>query len=120
MFDQFSGGFRGVADMNLVSSFEFRQVYEEGFNLISSPLEHSSAFLTRNDPGVSVNMLYARSGIFFKKDPADQHTVTLRKFPAMEASLSERPLGSLPLYWSLDAGLAGVARRDPSLQTPIL
>ena len=41
-------GFRGVVDMNLVSSFVFRQVYEDGFNIISSPLEHSLAFASRN------------------------------------------------------------------------
>ena len=116
-FGQFGRGFRGVADMNLVSSLPFRQVYEEGFNVISSPLEHSLAFLTRNDPGLSVNMLYGRTGIFFKR--TDQPEVTLRKFPALEASVPEQPLGTLPLYWSLDTGLAGIARRDESIKTPI-
>ncbi|PYS44050.1 MAG: hypothetical protein DMG13_34475 [Acidobacteria bacterium] len=116
-FGQFGRGFRGVADMNLVSSLPFRQVYEEGFNVISSPLEHSLAFLTRNDPSVSVNMLYGRTGIFFKR--TDQPEVTLRKFPALEASVAEQPLGTLPLYWSLDTGLAGIARRDASITTPI-
>jgi len=116
-FGRFGRGFRGVADMNLVSSLKFRQIYEEGFNTISSPLEHSLAFLTRNDPGVSVNMLYARNGVFFS-DP-NQPGVTLRKFPALEAFVADQPLAGLPVYWSLDTGLAGIARHDESIKTPI-
>ena len=108
-------GFRGVADMSLVSSFVFRQVYEEGFNIISSPIEHSLAFLSRNQPDASVNVLYGRTGIFF----TDQPTAVLRKFPALEVSVPERPLGSLPAYFSIDSGFTGVARRDASIDTPI-
>ena len=110
-----SRGFRGVADMSLVSSFVFRQVYEEGFDIISSPIEHSLAFLSRNHPDASVNVLYGRTGIFF----TDQPTAVLRKFPAFEVSVPERPLGSLPAYFSIDSGLTGVARRDASIDTPV-
>src|SRR5262249_49753064 len=97
--------FRGVADMNLVTPFVFRQVVEEGFNLISSPIEHSLAFMTRNRPDSSINLLYSRTGIFF----TDQPTVILRKFPTLEASIPDRPLGSnIPVYFNLGAGLSGV------------
>src|SRR5205814_9688947 len=85
----FASGFRGVADMNLVSSFIFRQVYEDGLNIISSPLEHSLAFASRNRPSSSLNFLYARNGVFF----TDQPTVVLRKFPAIDLSMPSRPLG---------------------------
>jgi LPS-assembly protein len=107
-------GFRGVADMNLVSSFVFRQVYEDGFNIISSPLEHSLAFLSRNTPYASVNMLFARNGVFF----TDQPTVVLRKFPAVDVSLPFRPIGNLPLYFSAETSLAGITRRDAAITTP--
>lgn len=113
-FGDFARGYRGVADMNLVSSFLFRQVYEDGLNIISSPLEHSLAFLSRNRPNASVNVLYARNGVFF----TDQPTVVMRKFPALEVSLPSRPLGNLPLYFSADTSLAGIARRDAAINTP--
>jgi LPS-assembly protein len=106
--------FRGVADMNLVSSFVFRQVFEEGFNIISSPIEHSLAFMTRNRPDSSINMLYSRTGIFF----TDQPTVALRKFPTLEAAIPNRQLGRVPIYFSLGSGLSGIARRDASVTTP--
>lgn len=107
-------GFRGVADMNLVSSFVFRQVYEEGFNIISSPLQHSIGFLSRNDPDASVNILYSRSGVFF----TGQATAVLQKFPSLEVSTPEKPLGNLPVYFSLATSLSGIARHDAAIATP--
>src|SRR5262249_51379808 len=104
----------GVADMNLVSSFVFRQVYENGLNIISSPLEHSLAFATRNQPYLSTNFLYARNGVFF----TDQPTVVLQKFPSLELQLPSRPLRSLPFYFTADTSLSGIARRDAAISTP--
>ena len=57
-------GFRGVADMNLVSSFVFRQVYEEGFNIISSPIEHSLAFADPQSAGMPASMCFTREPEF--------------------------------------------------------
>jgi LPS-assembly protein len=113
---EFGNGFRGVVDLNLVSSFVFRQVYEEGFNIISSPIEHSLAFLTQNRSHVSYNFLYGRTGIFF----TDQPSVALRKFPTVEVGIADRLLTSsrFPVYFSLDAGLSGIARRDAVIKTP--
>ena len=106
--------FRGVADMNLVSSFVFRQVFEEGFNIISSPIEHSLAFATRNRPESSINVLYSRTGIFF----TDQPNVVLRKFPTLETAIPDRQLARVPIYFRLRSGLSGIARRDASITTP--
>jgi LPS-assembly protein len=107
-------GFRGVADMNLVSSIVFRQVYEDGLNIISSPLEHEVAFLSRNRPRASVNVLYARNAVFF----TDQPTAVVRKFPTFEVSLPSRPFANLPLYFSLDTSVSGIARKDAAIKTP--
>jgi LPS-assembly protein len=110
--------FRGVADLNLVSSFKFRQVYEDGLNTISSPLQASHAFVTRNQPYLSSNFLYARDGVFFT-DP-DRPTVVLRKFPTFDLSLPSRQIGSLPFYLSGDTSAAGVARSDDVIKTPTM
>ncbi|HYR89754.1 MAG TPA: putative LPS assembly protein LptD [Terriglobia bacterium] len=113
-FGDLKQNLRGVADMNLVSSIVFRQVYEDGFNTISSPIEHELAFLTRNRPDASINAIYDRRVTFF----ADQPSVSLRKFPTFEISVPDRPLGRLPLYFSLDTGFSGVARRDAAIRGP--
>ena len=113
-YGDFGRGFHAVADMNLVSSFVFRQVYEDGLNIISSPLEHSLAFATRNEPSMSTNFLYARNGVFFP----DQPTVVLRKFPTVEAGFPSRPIAGLPLYFNAETSLTGLARRDAAITTP--
>jgi LPS-assembly protein len=106
---------RGVTSVDITSSFAFRQIYEEGFNLISSPIEQSQSFLTNNRPRSSLNFVYDRSAIFFP----DQPTVALRKFPAMDVQLPLRSLGTrIPVYFSLEGGFAGMSRRDNEIQTP--
>jgi LPS-assembly protein len=113
-YGNFGDGFRGVADMNLVSSFVFRQVYEDGLNIISSPLEHSLAFMTRNRPSFSTNFLFARNGVFFTDEP----TVVLRKFPTVEMTFPSRQVWGLPLYLSGETSMTGMARRDAEIMTP--
>jgi LPS-assembly protein len=108
-------GFHGVADMNLVSSFVFRQVYEDGLDIISSPLEHSLAFATRNRPNVSTNFLFSRNGVFF----TDQASVVLRKFPAVELDFPSRQIGNLPLYLRGETSVTSMARRDAGMATPM-
>src|SRR5262249_54906863 len=110
-FSDLGHDFRGAANMDLVSSFVFRQVYENGFNVITSPLQQSVAFASRNRPEASVNFLYQRNGVFF----SDQPTVVLRKFPTLEISVPERMFSGLPFYFSADSSISGVARRDASI-----
>jgi LPS-assembly protein len=109
-------GFRGVADLNLVSSFTFRQAYEDGLNTISNPLQRSRAFITRNEPELSTNFVYARDAVFFA-DPA-KPTVVLRKFPSLEADMPSRQIGQLPFYLSGETSVSAVARRDDAINTP--
>lgn len=107
---------RAVADMNLVSSFVFRQVFEEGFDLISSPTERSRAFATYKTPGLTYNFLYSRRGTFFVEQP----TNIVRKFPSLEMAMHARALGDLPLYFSFDGSVAGLHRRDAVVNSAAL
>jgi LPS-assembly protein len=111
---KFGQNFRAVADMNLVSSFVFRQVFEEGFDLISSPTERSQAFATYNTAPATYNFEYSRRGTFF----VDQPTTILRKLPSLDMAFHARQLGDLPVYFSLDGSFAAVHRRDAVLESP--
>ncbi len=105
---------RAVADMNIVSSFTFRQVFEEGLDLISSPMETSQAFATYNTRNASFNFLYSRRGTFFVGQP----TTILRKLPSLEVGVYSRPIAGLPVYFSLDGSAAGIHRRDGAVDSP--
>ncbi len=130
-FGDLSRGFRGAVNMDLVSSFVFRQVYENGLNIITSPVQQSNAFASRNSSSSSINFLYNRYGVFFPTEP----TVVLRKFPSLEVSIPERPLGGIPLYFDAGSSLSSIWRKDavidssgfvnrfdlhPSFQLPVL
>jgi LPS-assembly protein len=106
---------RGVANVDITSDFAFRQVFEEGFNVISSPIERSQGFLTRNGPRTSLNILYNRSAVFFPGQ-----SVVMRKFPAVDFQLPTHEIGGgrIPVYFSFDGGLTGMARRDSQINSP--
>lgn len=114
----YAGGnrFRTVADLNIFSSFEFRQVFEEDFNVISSPTERSVAFGTLSSPSVSYNVAYHRQGTFFR----NQQTTIVRKFPSFDALVYARPLGNTGAYLSLEGGVAALHRRDAVVNSPAL
>ena len=117
MFSDLGGNWRGVANADITSSFEFRQVYEDGFNVISSPIQQSTAFLTRNRPGSSLNFLYNRTAVFYPNEPS----TTLRKFPAVDVQLPTKDIGgAIPVYFSMEGSLTGMARRDSIINTPAL
>lgn len=111
-----SGRVRGFADLDVSSSFEFRQVFEEDFNVISSPVEQSEAFLTWSAPAVTYNVAYQRQGTFFR----NQQTNIVRKLPALDAQVLSRPLGRTGAYFSLSGGVAAIHRRDAALESPAM
>jgi LPS-assembly protein len=113
-FGELGHGFRGGANMDLVSSFVFRQVYENGLNVITSPIQQSAAFATRNTPDTSINFLYSRNGVFFTNEP----TAVLRKFPSFELSVPERAVSRLPFYINADSNVSSISRRDASITSP--
>ncbi len=108
------GDLRAVADLNIISSFVFRQVFEEGFNLISSPTEHSQAFVTYRTPAVNYNFHFSRRGTFF----VDQPTTIIRKSPSFDLGVSLLPLAGVPVYFSLEGSVAALHRRDAVLNSP--
>jgi LPS-assembly protein len=113
-FGNLGYGFRGAANMDLVSSFVFRQVYENGLNIITSPIQQSVAFASRNSPDTSINFLYSRNGVFFTSEP----TVVLREFPSFDVSVPERTVGRLPFYFYSDTSMSSISRRDASIASP--
>jgi LPS-assembly protein len=116
-----ANGWRAMADIDATSSFVFRQVYEEGFNNISSPIVQSVGFLYRNGPKSSLGFLYDRSAIFFPNQT--KPSVVLRRAPSVDLQLPTNEISGgsrIPVYFSLDGGFTGMARMDPTVDTPTL
>ncbi|HEX5000463.1 MAG TPA: LPS assembly protein LptD [Terriglobia bacterium] len=109
------GGFHGLVEMNVVSSLVFRQVYENGFNQISSPIEQAQAQLYKSTPRADINVAFDRTTIFFQ----DQPSASLSRLPTVRLGTPTRLISRrIPLYFTFETSLTGYSRQDGVVQTP--
>ncbi len=125
----FKNGFVAVADVNITSSFAFRQIFSDNILSAISPEERSLFYLNKNWRSFSFNAQFGEQSSFigeFDKNGnfVSDQIVKTRKFPSVELNkratqISER----FPFYFSFDSALEGVRRSETSadqfkLKTP--
>ena len=108
-------GFRGVADVEYLSSFVFRLAFADTFSLAVNSEVRSNAFASRSYNGYSFNAAASRYQNFQSTTRGD--VITIVHAPGLDLSGVERQLGKTPLYWSYDASAEGVSRREPGFVT---
>ena len=111
------GGFRGVVNLNYLSSLEFRQAFTESFEEAVFSQVRSIGFISKNVSSFSMNVSLLRDENFQSVRPDD--TVIIRNLPSMEFNSHDRQLldGPLPLWFSLDSSFGLVSRTQPTFQT---
>lgn len=115
----FKNGFVAVADVNITSSFAFRQVFSDNILTAISPEERSIFYLNKNWRSFSFNALFGEQSAFV----ADS-IVKTRQLPSIELSQrSTKVSEKFPAYFSFDVGLEGVRRSETfgnqfNLKTP--
>ena len=125
----FKNGFIAVADVNITSSFTFRQVFSDNILTAISPEERSIFYLNRNWDSYSLNILFGEQSSFIGQYNSQglfvaDNSVKVRKFPSVELSKRSSKISeSLPVYFSFDSTLEGVRRTEMSgdvtnLKTP--
>jgi len=107
------GGFRGVANIDYLSSFVFRLAFNEVFSQAVYSEVKSQAFLSKSTDGYNLNGFVERYQNFLSTTPGD--VVTISHAPSLDFSSIDRPLWHTPLYWSVDASGAGLARSAPGV-----
>ncbi len=125
----FKNGFVAIADVNITSSFAFRQVFSDNILSAISPEERSLFIVNKNWRSFSFNAQFGEQSSFigeFDKNGnfVSDQIVKVRKFPSIELNkratqISER----IPFYFSFDSALEGVRRSETSsnqfrLKTP--
>jgi len=112
----FPMGFVGTADVSLTSSFAFRQVFSDNFQQAISPEERIQISLSNNFGAYSFTMLLLSRDVVLPTA-----SLTLRQLPSFALSGRPRRLSAqLPVYFSFDAALEGIARKEPTFRTPSL
>jgi len=110
---RFGQGFRGVADFNLVSSFEFRQAFSDNFFRATRPNETSRLFVTNNFQSKSINMLVSNEETLFP-----ERAVVIQSLPGFGFRMSGQKIATSPFYLDLEGSVEGLRRRDAEIETP--
>ena len=108
-------GFRGVADIDYLSSFLFRLAFSENFSQAVNSEVKSVGFVSRDIDGFSLNGFVSRYQNFESTNPGD--LVKILHVPTVESLTSERQLGDSRLFWSYSAAAEGVSRSEPGFVT---
>ncbi|OFV95636.1 MAG: hypothetical protein A3F68_05970 [Acidobacteria bacterium RIFCSPLOWO2_12_FULL_54_10] len=107
-------GFRGVLDLNLISSLTFREAFAQSFAEAVNSEVHSIAFLTRNFASYQLNAQFSRAENFQSIRPDD--TVRIRRLPWVELNSVSRPMRPGAPFWLSWQGSAGlVSRSEPRI-----
>ncbi len=112
---QLPHGFRGVADIDYLSSFVFRLAFSESFTLAVNSEVRSNAFLSKTYRGYFFNLAVSRYQNFESTQRGD--LVTILHAPSLDLGSADHQVGRSPLYWSYDAAVQGVSRREPQFVT---
>jgi LPS-assembly protein len=109
-----NGGWRAVADLNQLTSLTFRLAFSPTFGEAVNSEVRSSAFLTNNFHGFSVNLAAGSYKNFVNAQP--QVSVILRNAPEGRfSSVDQSPWSRLPIYFGGDAFSGAVHRSDQNL-----
>jgi LPS-assembly protein len=105
--DNLPGGFRGVVDLEDFSNVDFFRRFDRDPRIHTLSQIYSQAYLTKNRPTYSLNILTDRRDIFGPVNAADPFAPPPRQrfeqLPSLQFRLYPNRLGSLPLYLSLES-----------------
>lgn len=104
-------GFRGVTNIDYLSSFLFRLAFNEVFSQAVYSEVKSQAFLSKTTDGFSMNGFTERYQNFLSTTPGQ--VITILHAPSFDFSGVDHQMGHTPLYWSFDASAAGLSRSEP-------
>lgn len=113
----FPGEVRGVASLEYLSSFLFREQFSSTFTQAVDSEVRSTAFLTKSIGGYSFNGYAARYQNFQSTMNPDD-VVTILHTPAVELTGADHRIFGSPVYWSYDVAAEGVRRSEPGFVTP--
>ncbi len=104
-------GFRGVANIDYLSSFLFRLAFNEVFSQAVYSEVKSQAYLSKSTNGFAINAFTERYQNYLSTTPGQ--VITILHTPSFDFSGVDRQLSNSPFLWSFDASLAGLSRSEP-------
>jgi LPS-assembly protein len=130
MAERAFGTFRGVANVDYLSSFVFRIAFTDVYTQAIDSEVRSQIFLSNTTNGFHVNALAERYQNFEVCVPppvpvagtcstiTQTELVRILHTPSFFISGEERQLGNTPLYWSFESAAEGLQRREAPENLP--
>ena len=125
-------GFRGVADVDYVSSLAFRETYSPTFTEAVNSEAHQIGFLTKDFDAYSLNVYASRYQDFLTAQlpnsittgqtpqTAPGSSVIIRQTPEFSFLGMDKRVGESPFYFSFQTSAGEVGRTEPGLELPSL
>jgi LPS-assembly protein len=111
-------GFRGVLDVDYITSLAFRLTFSETFAQAVTSEVHQMGFLTKNFDAYSINLYMSRYQNFFSTAPGPGNSVAIRETPSLSFSGIDKQVGRTPFYFSFESSAGVVGRSEPDLTLP--
>lgn len=113
-------GFRGVMDVDYITSLTYRETWATNFTEAVSSEARQTGFATRNFNAYSLNFYVSRYQNFLTAEQKVGNSVILRQTPSLEFSGMDRQVAKSPFYFAFDFSATGVGRTEPGLDLPQL
>src|SRR5208337_4262506 len=118
--EDFFDGFRGVADVDYVSSLAFREVYSPTFTEAVNSEAHQVGFVTKDFGAYNFNIYASRYEDFLSAQLVPGNAVIIRKTPEFSFYGTDKQVGESPFYFSFQTSAGEVGRTEPALELPSL
>jgi LPS-assembly protein len=111
---------RAVSDIEYLSSYTYRQAFEENYATAINSEVKSEVFLSRSHDGYFGAVGFNRYQSFQsnQSSPGGQEEIRILHTPTLEFEALDQPLGGSPLLmWGADVTGTGLSRTEPGFQT---
>jgi LPS-assembly protein len=113
-------GFRGVLDVDYITSLAFRYTFSDNFTQAVASEVHQTGFLSKNFDAYSINMYASRYQNFLSAERKPGNSIIIRQTPSFSFSGIDKQVGQSPVYFAFDVSATGVGRTEPGLEIPQL
>ncbi len=110
---------RSVADIEYLSSYTYRQAFEENYAVAINSEVKSQAFLSHSHNGLSEGINFSRYQSFESNASSvgGQEEIRIVHLPTLQFDTVDKNLDGTPLTWGLDASASGLSRSEPGFET---